>query len=268
MEEGKAQASQSKGGSRKGRQKKETGRGLQPNPVWYPDQNIWWGGMPPPYVPDGAWWMPNQEIDGSYASNTDGAAAQGDGSADVILDALSGEAAAQKGLPRSGHRQQKVTYPKPERAWLTAPMRQITDTMPGFISPEALLGQWVDSLGNVIMVMSIDAFDARLVATLSRPPRPDIHLNFKPITLGAGWQCGHSVLDPNWSSPKQLHWVTGDGRISVWVRPEEGAADEEKKETQSDGKGDAQSEIKNGSEASTQDPVGDDDQPPKVEDEH
>mmetsp|Transcript_69 Transcript_69/g.195 ORF Transcript_69/g.195 Transcript_69/m.195 type:complete len:266 (+) Transcript_69:114-911(+) len=260
------EASQTKGGSRKGRQKKEIGnRALQPNPVWYPDQNTWWG-MPSPYVPDGSWWMPNQEFDGSLASKKGEIVAQGDGSADVILNALSGEA-TQKGLPRSGHRQNTVPYQKPERTWLTAPMRQISDTMPGFISPEALLGQWVDSLGNVIMVMSIDAFDARLVATLSRAPRPDIHLNFKPIALGAGWQCGHSILDPNWSSPKQLHWVTGDGRISVWVRPEDGAQEEEKKEVQSDGKGDAQSEIKNGSEASTQDPVGDDEPPPKTEDE-
>ncbi|CAJ1407296.1 unnamed protein product [Effrenium voratum] len=48
---------------------------------------------------------------------------------------------------------------------------------------------------------------------------PDKHLALKPVRLGGGWQCGHSILDPSWSTSTQLHWVAGDGRVTVWVRP-------------------------------------------------
>mmetsp|Transcript_51182 Transcript_51182/g.121654 ORF Transcript_51182/g.121654 Transcript_51182/m.121654 type:complete len:180 (-) Transcript_51182:79-618(-) len=88
------------------------------------------------------------------------------------------------------------------------------------ISPEQLLGGWVDSLGNAVLVSSVDAFSLRLVATLSQPPRKDIHLALKPMP-GGGWQCGNACLDPVWTSATQLHWLTGDGRISVWVRLQE-----------------------------------------------
>jgi len=89
----------------------------------------------------------------------------------------------------------------------------------GLMGPDSLLGHWVDSQGNGVHVLSTDAYDVKLNATLSRPPRPDIHLAVKPIVLGGGWQCGHSILDPVWSSDTQLHWVAQDGRVSVWVRP-------------------------------------------------
>merc|ERR1712113_797552 len=74
--------------------------------------------------------------------------------------------------------------------------------------------------GNAVQVVSLDAYSAWLEATLSRPPRPDIRLAVKPVMLGAGWQCGHSLLDPNWTTSEQLHWVTMEGRVSVWVRPQ------------------------------------------------
>ena len=32
------------------------------------------------------------------------------------------------------------------------------------------------------------------------------------------------MLDPAWSLPTQLHWLTADGRISVWVRLDKGVA--------------------------------------------
>jgi len=85
------------------------------------------------------------------------------------------------------------------------------------LSPEKLLGSWADSLGNRVHVYATDAYEARLIATLCRPPRPDVHLRMFPEGEN-GWRCGNSVLDPVWSSSAQLHWVTADGRVSVWVR--------------------------------------------------
>lgn len=86
------------------------------------------------------------------------------------------------------------------------------------LMPPDLLGSWADSLGNAVHVFSQDAYEMRLMATLTRPPRPDIHLNLRPVAAGGGWQCGNSILDPVWTTDKQLHWVTVDGRVSVWVR--------------------------------------------------
>merc|ERR1712183_376005 len=81
-----------------------------------------------------------------------------------------------------------------------------------------LLGAWADSLGNAVHVYSQDAYEMKLQATLTKPPRQDIHLSVRQVEGGGGWQCGNSILDPVWTSEQQLHWVTGDGRVSVWVR--------------------------------------------------
>lgn len=80
------------------------------------------------------------------------------------------------------------------------------------------LGEWMDSLGNAVSVYNVDAYEIKLVASLSRPPRADIHLSLRPAARGNGWQCGNSVLDTNQSSSEQLYWLTGDGRVSVWVK--------------------------------------------------
>mmetsp|Transcript_89205 Transcript_89205/g.266067 ORF Transcript_89205/g.266067 Transcript_89205/m.266067 type:complete len:228 (-) Transcript_89205:18-701(-) len=85
------------------------------------------------------------------------------------------------------------------------------------MSPEDLLGAWADSLGNAVLVSSVDAYELHLLAVLSQPPRQDIQLNLRPVP-GGGWICGNAMLDPSWSLTTQLHWVTSDGRISVWVR--------------------------------------------------
>mmetsp|Transcript_27019 Transcript_27019/g.62995 ORF Transcript_27019/g.62995 Transcript_27019/m.62995 type:complete len:169 (-) Transcript_27019:84-590(-) len=90
---------------------------------------------------------------------------------------------------------------------------------PGGLMPETLLGNWADSLGNSVLVFSVDAYQVRLCATLSQPPRPDITLKIQPV-MGGGWTCGNAMLDPTWSTANQLHWLTTDGRISVWVRPQ------------------------------------------------
>ncbi|CAE7484307.1 unnamed protein product [Symbiodinium pilosum] len=106
------------------------------------------------------------------------------------------------------------------RQWVLAEERLPCETSPTdeFLSAEALLGRWVDSQGHNIHVLSTDAFNVRLLATLSKSMCADKHLALKPIRLGGGWQCGHSILDPSWSTAAQLHWVAGDGHVTVWVR--------------------------------------------------
>lgn len=80
-----------------------------------------------------------------------------------------------------------------------------------------LLGLWADSLGNAVSVAQCDAYQLKLIATLSQPPRKDIHLTVRP-TADGGWNCGNAILDAVWSSSNQLHWHAADGRVSVWVR--------------------------------------------------
>eukprot|EP00440_Ansanella_granifera_P033304 gb/GFBE01036134.1/.p1 GENE.gb/GFBE01036134.1/~~gb/GFBE01036134.1/.p1 ORF type:complete len:309 (+),score=69.46 gb/GFBE01036134.1/:1-927(+) len=117
----------------------------------------------------------------------------------------------------------------PIRHWVVAEERSPNETseVEQWLSAEKLLGRWVDSQGNAVHVLSTDAYEWRLLATLSKPGRPEKFLSLKPIRLGAGWQCGHSILDPIWTSSSQMHWVAADGRVTVWVRPasaEKGAA--------------------------------------------
>uniref|UniRef100_A0A7S1AMQ3 Uncharacterized protein n=1 Tax=Noctiluca scintillans TaxID=2966 RepID=A0A7S1AMQ3_NOCSC len=147
------------------------------------------------------------------ATESNGAKAVGEerdaeGTTELLLNALAGPSHTQRVSGSS-------------KSW-TVPSRQASEGS-NFMSPESFLGQWVDSQGNMIQVTSTDAYEVRLQATLSHPPRADIHLLVKPVMLGGGWQCGHSVLDPHWSSQAQLHWVTADGRVSVWIRPMERA---------------------------------------------
>lgn len=90
--------------------------------------------------------------------------------------------------------------------------------VPGALVPEDLLGHWADSLGNAVLVFSTDAYEVKMMATLSQPPKRDVHLKLRPVP-GGGWVCGNAWLDLTWSTKTQLHWLTTDGRISVWVRP-------------------------------------------------
>jgi len=151
---------------------------------------------------------------------------------------------------------QQASQPPPKNfggkrsMWLVADSRPVAETPAGLMGPEKFLGHWVDSQGNAVHVLSTDAYDVNLVATLSRPPRPDIHLAIKPVVLGGGWQCGHSLLDPVWTSEQQLHWVAMDGRVSVWVRPQEPKADDDAKGTEdAEGEGETADPTDNGDAA-------------------
>uniref|UniRef100_A0A7S1WKY3 Uncharacterized protein n=1 Tax=Alexandrium catenella TaxID=2925 RepID=A0A7S1WKY3_ALECA len=90
------------------------------------------------------------------------------------------------------------------------------------MSPRNLIGKWTDSYGNSVNVRATDAFGLHLLATLSRPPRPDIHLKFRQVETGAGWLCGEATLDatlgPAGGKPTELFWCFPTGDVSVWVR--------------------------------------------------
>mmetsp|Transcript_16372 Transcript_16372/g.35789 ORF Transcript_16372/g.35789 Transcript_16372/m.35789 type:complete len:311 (+) Transcript_16372:195-1127(+) len=157
-----------------------------------------------------------------------------------LLDALADSGAAT--APKKKSRTPKVNYdysyqpsappprpapaPQPQQpqqqgsTWVVAPPRDMSQPSTGFVNYETLLGNWVDTQGHFVSVMVTDAFAAKLLAVLSKPApaRPEIHLSIRPVMLGGGWQCGHSLLDPMYSTENELHWVTVEGRVSVWVR--------------------------------------------------
>lgn len=80
-----------------------------------------------------------------------------------------------------------------------------------------LIGVWADSLGNKVSVESYDAYSAKLVATLSKPPRKDITLTVRPGPDG-GWTCGNAKLDRVGNTLDEIAWPAADGRVSVWIR--------------------------------------------------
>jgi len=62
------------------------------------------------------------------------------------------------------------------------------------LDPAILLGSWTDSKGNSVMVFSVDAYEVRLMATLSPHPRQDVNLKLRQLPDG-GWACGNAILD-------------------------------------------------------------------------
>mmetsp|Transcript_54170 Transcript_54170/g.118659 ORF Transcript_54170/g.118659 Transcript_54170/m.118659 type:complete len:169 (+) Transcript_54170:49-555(+) len=86
------------------------------------------------------------------------------------------------------------------------------------LAPEDLLGVWTDSHGNAVSVYSTDAYKMSFVATLSRPPRRDIHLTLRRVSDGAGWCCGDALLGHFDSFFEQLSWVFPNGMVSLWIR--------------------------------------------------
>lgn len=88
------------------------------------------------------------------------------------------------------------------------------------LGAEDLLGKWIDMQGNSVHVYNTDAFELHLMASMSRPPRPDLQLSIRPLPDG-GWHCGNASLDNSQSSMEQLYWISPNGRESVWLRGRE-----------------------------------------------
>jgi hypothetical protein len=86
------------------------------------------------------------------------------------------------------------------------------------IGPEDFLGNWIDMQGNSVLVYSTDAFQMRLMASVSRPGSKDLQLGLRPTPDGRGWICGNATLNFALSSTAQLHWAGPNGRISVWMK--------------------------------------------------
>lgn len=86
------------------------------------------------------------------------------------------------------------------------------------VTAVSLLGCWVDSAGNTVVVQSDASAPQQLTAKLMKPPRKDIDLSLWQTTDGRAWHCGDAVLDPRASSPEQrLSWVFRDGSVSTWT---------------------------------------------------
>ncbi|CAK0877676.1 unnamed protein product [Prorocentrum cordatum] len=209
---------QTKGGksTRGGKGRGRGGKGYSSQGGWtqYPGLAGPLGPMPPPWfgMPAPPWMgmYPGMPVQPGETPDVDPAAA-----ADSLLDALAVGEPAEGGRGAKSGGGHRARAPAAIMAEERSPDKSASGTLPH----TALTGNWVDSQGNQVQVMQVDAYTVKLMAVLSRPPRNDIHLPLKPITAGGGWQCGHSVLDPMWTSSAQLHWVAMDGRVSVWVRP-------------------------------------------------
>jgi len=93
-------------------------------------------------------------------------------------------------------------------------------------SPEALEGEWKDSLGHAVIVEWNGRRNAPLSVKLVRGEREQT-LSLRYDSHMDAWACGNAVLDINMSSPGNLVWITPDGRRSVWCRGDESQTEEE-----------------------------------------
>lgn len=114
---------------------------------------------------------------------------------------------------------QKKNIPAAQSGAMAAPKwaDQRPRRVPGEpLRAEDFLGNWIDMQGNSVHVYSTDAWQMRLVAAMSRPPRPDVLLSIRPGPNG--WCCGSCILDIATSSPDQINWLAPDGWPLVWLR--------------------------------------------------
>lgn len=213
-----------------------------PAAPWPPQDPAWWAALasqlPAAWGTGGLPAITAVRMDGldsalHQSPAPDGAASSDDGqgngtkaeaATESVLDALA-PSQKQSGSPHLAARSSASRPRAPGAAggkhWVVAEGRLPDELGECYLAAESLSGAWIDSQGSTVQVVSTDAYNVRLLATMSRPGRPDMFLSVKPIRMGAGWQCGHYILDENWSTRSQLHWVAGDGRVSVWVRPQE-----------------------------------------------
>jgi len=95
------------------------------------------------------------------------------------------------------------------RAWQVMPTRKVMAV--------SLLGCWVDSAGNTVLVQTDGSPSKQLTATLMKAPRTDINLSLWQTTGAGEWHCGDAVLDVSSSSSERLSWVFRDGTVSTWT---------------------------------------------------
>jgi len=96
---------------------------------------------------------------------------------------------------------------------------------------EDFIGEWRDSLGNQVCVRwaqqgnPAGELDVQLLrpGSTSRSDRGRIHLNVKALGQGQ-FQCGHFEMQLDKSSVEKIAWgnMRVKGRVSMWVREEQG----------------------------------------------
>eukprot|EP00443_Scrippsiella_acuminata_P025522 CAMPEP_0115242366 /NCGR_PEP_ID=MMETSP0270-20121206/38914_1 /TAXON_ID=71861 /ORGANISM="Scrippsiella trochoidea, Strain CCMP3099" /LENGTH=222 /DNA_ID=CAMNT_0002657427 /DNA_START=37 /DNA_END=705 /DNA_ORIENTATION=+ len=85
------------------------------------------------------------------------------------------------------------------------------------VTRSELLGCWVDSIGNFVLVRSADMPDEGLTAMLVKPWSENISLSLWCEEESCAWHCGGAALDLGRSSSRRLVWVFPEGRQMVWT---------------------------------------------------
>jgi len=80
-----------------------------------------------------------------------------------------------------------------------------------------LLGCWVDSIGNFVIVRSADTPGGGLMAMLVKPWAESISLSLWQEDGASTWNCGRAALDLSRSSAQRLVWAFPEGRQMVWT---------------------------------------------------
>lgn len=87
---------------------------------------------------------------------------------------------------------------------------------PQIVTCHFFIGDWVDSMGNSVVVFLVDsASPAKIRATLSKPGRRDFHLSLSQSHNGE-WQCGDAVIASR--SDHEVRWRFSTKRVSTWKR--------------------------------------------------
>jgi len=82
---------------------------------------------------------------------------------------------------------------------------------------EVLLGSWVDSQGNAIVVYH-SGLATDLSASFTKEGKQDIHFGLWQELGEGAWHCGDATLDTNSCSTDYVTWKFSNGNISTWSR--------------------------------------------------
>jgi len=83
-----------------------------------------------------------------------------------------------------------------------------------------LVGSWVDSYGNSVVVHQSGNPNAEVTASLSKPGKQDIIFGLWQEPGDGAWHCGDAILDKSMSAANEVTWVFCNGCRSVWKRQE------------------------------------------------
>jgi len=83
------------------------------------------------------------------------------------------------------------------------------------VSADDLLGTWVDSAWNTVVVEWDDKAQTQLLATLYQAPR-SVHFTLWQAPGGGAWYCGEAKLDMANTWSEFMTWTFPDGRIAQW----------------------------------------------------